>query len=604
MRKLTLMAALAALGITISASAGIEQLPLVEHDGVLCHFYEVQPKETIYSLSNRLGITSQQLIEANPQVADGLKANTILYFPVNEEELQPRTVTHQVKKGETIYGLSKQMGVSVDDLIASNPEIKDGLRAGQTISVTIPSAIPSDKRIATVAKPGQDESHATDAAAGGDGYVVKQGETFYSIAHANGITVSELEQANPMAGVLHPGDVLVIPKPDRAIAVEETYTDETTTIVPEPETATMEATAQESRKLKVALMLPFMLSQEKPDKAATRFTEFYKGFLLAADTLRNEGEGVSIYAYDTAGNNDSVRAILMRPEMKEMMMIIAPDSEQQLATIGEWGRDNSVMVLNTFVVRDTTQNANPVMMQANLPHGRMYDRAIDALAERYPDHRIVVLKRDGGPEDHAEFIKELNLRLGQKGVTPTTLTYSDKLNQQDLAAFASAGPTVFIPISGKQAELNRILPALIQTKSAAASPDDVMLFGYPEWITYRGETFEDMQTMNTIVYSRFYNDAEDPDTKSVEESFTRWYGRAMEQAVPRQGLLGFDTGMMVIRSLRNNHGNFGRQIAPHRGVQNGYDFRRAGDSETSGWVNDVLYFVNFRPGGVIDRTML
>lgn len=599
MQKLTIAAAVAALGITLSAHAGVEDLPVVEHNGRLCHYYEVQPKETIYSLSNRLGITSSQLIEANPEVADGLKAHSTLYFPVSEAELQPRTVIHQVKKGETIYGLSKTLGVSIDTLMAMNPEIRDGLRAGQTITVTLPAAVTSGHHQAV--EPGNRPSSPSAGS-----YVVKQGETFYSIAHAHGITVSELEQANPTSGILHPGDVLVIPAPSTAIAIEEPYTADSVTVpqIPGDTKATQPLAQASPRELKVAVMLPFMLSQEKPDKSAARFTEFFKGFLLAADTLRNEGAGVSIYAYDTAGNNDTVKAILSRPELKGVSLIIAPDNESQLNEIGKWGRDNGAMVLNTFVVRDTTQNSNPVIMQANLPHDLMYDRAIDALVERYPGHRIVVVKRNGGPEDHKEFIDELHLRLAANNTDALTLTYTDKLSAADLATLPASTPVVFIPVSGKQAELNRILPALNEMKAAAASPDDVLLFGYPEWITYRGETLEGMQAMNTTVYSRFYNDADDADTKRIEENYSRWYGRPMEQAVPRQGLLGFDTGMMVIRALRHNHGDFNTSSPVYRGVQNGYNFRHARENVSSGWVNDVLYFINFRPSGMIDRTML
>ena len=43
------------------------------------------------------------------------------------------------------------------------------------------------------------------------GYVVKKKETFYSIAMAHGITVEELEAANPGVTVLREGQILHIP---------------------------------------------------------------------------------------------------------------------------------------------------------------------------------------------------------------------------------------------------------------------------------------------------------------------------------------------------------------------------------------------------------
>ena len=511
MRKpIAILSALMLLGASAFAG-GVEELPLVEHNGVLCHYYVVQPKETVYSLSNKLGITPEQLIAANPSVADGLKAHSMLYFPVNDAERHDRVESHIVQKGETIYGLSKRFGVSTEELIAQNPSLRDsGLKAGQTVTVTIPSAIPQ----------------------GG--------------APAASTVPAAMNTAHEPAVVTTPVTPAPQPQPQHAVATAP----------------------QEQRPLGIAVMLPFMLSQEKPDKAANRYTEFFKGILLAADTLRNEGAPVSIYAFDTAGSMDTVKAILRRPELRRTSLIIAPDNEEQLAEIARWGRDNDVAVLNTFAVRDKLHLTNPAVMQMNVPHEIMYDMAIDGLTERFPGHSIVIVKRAGGPEDHSEFIDELRARLAQKGVSPIDLTFTDKLQASDLKALPAGKAAVFIPVSGKQAELNRIIPALSDLKEAAAMPDDVLLFGYPEWITFRGETLAGMQKLATTVYSRFYNDPESIDTRNVEESFNRWFGTPMEPGQPRQGLMGFDVGMMTIRALRRNGGDFTVHSPHFTGVQN------------------------------------
>lgn len=79
LRKLALITAL----VAISASAqGYKDLPVRTINGTAYHVYEVKPKETVYSLTRQWGITRQQLIEWNPQVADGLRAGELLLFPV------------------------------------------------------------------------------------------------------------------------------------------------------------------------------------------------------------------------------------------------------------------------------------------------------------------------------------------------------------------------------------------------------------------------------------------------------------------------------------------------------------------------------------------
>lgn len=618
-RSLYIISAIA--GCCLTALASVADLPVVEHNGVLCHIYKVQPKETVYSLSNKLGVTAEELVAANPEIKDGLKAHTVLYIPVKESEMRSQTVSHKVEKGETIYGLSKRYGITTEELIAQNPQLRDGgLRNGMTLTVTSPATVTATPAATTV-------SPTTESEDGAGWYTVKDGETFYSIARKHNVTVSQLEAANPMTGVLHAGDRLAIPSPMTEqpavpetaqvsvpqpapgpveiksedvmdiVAVEETPAPETVT-APDP------APARAEKHQAVAVMLPFMLTQKTPDKSAANFTEFFKGFMLAADSLRNEGNPVDIYAFDTAGSTDTVMAILRRPELKNVSMIIAPNNEEQLAALAAWGRDNGVAVMNPFLVRDRSHLTNPAVMQANMPHDMMYDRAIDGLISTYPRHKIVVIARNDGPTDHQEFIDELHLRLDQTGNPPMLLTYTDELKASDLAGLPAGEPCVFIPVSGKQAELKKILPALNELKAAAVSPDDVMLFGYPEWLTYRGQVLEGMQSLNTMIYSRFYNDSESLTSKDVEENFNRWFGTPMQQVQPRQGLFGFDTGMMVIRALRHNKGDFNAYSPIYHGVQNGFDFRRASSDSSAGWVNNVLFFVNFRPGGMIERTVL
>ncbi len=531
---------------------GVTDLPLVEHNGVLCHYYVVQPKETLYSLSNKLGLTSARIIACNPSVADGLKAHSMLYFPVEPSETQPQTIVHEVKKGETFYGLSKQFGVTTDELIAQNPYLRDGgLKAGQTITITKPAAVDIASLPASASTPAP-QQEAT--------------------------TVTETPATTP-----------VVTRPETHIVAEEQ----------------LKPVAVEEKPLGIAVMLPFMLAEEKPDKAAKRHTEFLKGLMLAVDTLRGEGKPVNIYAFDTAASTDTVRSILNRPELQKTTLIIGPDNEEQLRVIGDWGAKNNVMVLNLFAVRDDLYLTNPSVMQANIPHDTMYDKAIDGVTDRFPRHKFVILNRTDGASDRSEFIDELKSYLSQRGIAPVTLNFTEKLKLSDLRSLPQGEPLVFIPVSGKQAELKLIMPALTELKEEAVYPDDVVLFGYPEWTTFRGEVLTNMHKLNTTIFSRYYNIAESSNTKAIEDNFTRWFGTPIEPASPRQGLLGFDTGMMAIRALRHNAGNFDTYSPHFSGVQNGFDFRRANPSDPqSGWVNNVLYLINFRPSGVIDRTML
>lgn len=589
----TLCVTLLSATVLLQASASVEDLPVTTVDGKTYYYYEVQPKETIYSLTHKLGVTKEDIIRHNPSVADGLKAHSTLYFPATSPS---DTRTHQVEKGETIYGIAKKYGITTDRLIELNPSLNDGLKAGQQIKV--PNAAPSAPGLASTTT--------------FKGHIVSEGETFYSIAHNNGITVAQLETANPDVKILKTGQVINIPSADTQIADTTDETNQSSAIVItkntpvkiiEPAIDTAVRDTDNTGEIKVAVALPFMLVQgSKPSKNAQRFTEFYKGFLLAVDSMRNIGSPIKVYTFDTAANTDSVKSILSRPELKSVQLIIAPDDETHLAMFGAFGRENNINIFNPFVVKDESYLTNRAMMQANIPHDRMYHKAIEGLTRRFEGYTPVILNRTDGATDKQEYIEQLKKELSDNGITYNVINFTNKLSAANLKPLQN-GRFVFIPVSGKKAEADRILPALAEFRETFDEKDCVRVFGYPEWITFRGETLTNMSNLNTVIYSRFHIDDEDIQSRDIEARFKKWYGgRGIENAVPKQGLFGFDTGMYLIRALYHNNGDFKDATPSYSGVQS--SFRLTSPGENAGYYNDVLYFINYRPSGMIDKTTL
>ena len=88
--------------------------------------YQVMPGETIETIANKLGITSQKLREING-ISDELvvRAGSSIIVPVtNQEGYQ----TYIVKKGDSIYSIASQYGVDYKTLYSIN-----GLKEGEYI---------------------------------------------------------------------------------------------------------------------------------------------------------------------------------------------------------------------------------------------------------------------------------------------------------------------------------------------------------------------------------------------------------------------------------------------------------------------------------------
>ncbi len=663
-----------AVASSLAAQTQMDSLPIKSINGTAYHYYEVGAKETIYSISRKLNIPQSEIERLNPSVADGLKAGQTLYFPVSGDiEGQ----IHVVKNKETLYGISKQYGVTPEQLCEWNPSAQDGIRPGQRLIVSAPVSVPSESVPAAelvpamkkhvigegetlygiarangttvdailAANPGLDRERYSSGTvillpeAGNDEslvalvdapqpavvdvpkkessepeempvnevpvvqepvtqvpvpenkkevYKVKNKDTFFSIAREYGISVEELEAANPDVISLRKGMELVIPKSGDAA--------EENPVAMQPGFEPVEEVSEVSGSMTIAVTLPFMLSNEEQSRQAQLYTEFYKGFLVAVDSMRNCGTAINILTFDSS-DAGGIASIIANPQLAEANVIIASDNEGQLNALADYGRNHNIDVLNLFVVKDEAYLTNPRLMQGNIPHHDMYRKAINGILKNLGSHTPVILTRNNGEKDKEEYVEMLKVELASRGIDYKEIFFDGTMNGSALDELDINGQYAFIPNSGKQVELNRVLPAIIEFKEKSLNPDPVKVFGYPEWITFRGETLANMHKANTTVYSRFFTDPDDATVKNIEKKYVEWYGAPMANFMPRQGLFGFDAGMFIINWLRSGSEN----PVKWEGVQNGFDFEQI---PAGGNVNSKLYFINYRPSGLIDKKSL
>ena len=108
-------------------------------------FHTIQTGETLYRLSVKYNITTQALCEANPGLSsENFRSGQVIIIPVqsvsNSEKEVPQTTVkeqttvkmndwkdmHKVERKETIFSISREYGITEEELIAANPELKKG----------------------------------------------------------------------------------------------------------------------------------------------------------------------------------------------------------------------------------------------------------------------------------------------------------------------------------------------------------------------------------------------------------------------------------------------------------------------------------------------
>ncbi|MBI3960075.1 MAG: LysM peptidoglycan-binding domain-containing protein [Chloroflexi bacterium] len=173
--------------------------------------YTVQPNDTVSTVAEKFGITSQQLRELNLLATDSLQVGQVLRVPntpgVTSEGLPtptPAPFLYTVKEGDTLFSIALQFEISPNEIVAANTLADpNNVFVGQEL--LIPGYQPAGSTSA-----GGGTSTSPDAPAI---HVVQAGEVLSVIAEKYGITLDELVAANRITNpnLVSPGTELVIP---------------------------------------------------------------------------------------------------------------------------------------------------------------------------------------------------------------------------------------------------------------------------------------------------------------------------------------------------------------------------------------------------------
>lgn len=177
--------------------------------------YKVQKGETLSSISKKYNITEEELKASNNLKSNTLRLGQNLQIaqvatpasavPSNKVELEAKSVSYKVKKGETLSSISKKYHITEDELKAMNNLKSSTIRFGQELKVNQPLEVAS-------ANNGSKNTKADPVVAT---YKVKKGETLSDIAEKNNVSVSDIKSLNNLhSSSIIPGQQLQLVSKD------------------------------------------------------------------------------------------------------------------------------------------------------------------------------------------------------------------------------------------------------------------------------------------------------------------------------------------------------------------------------------------------------
>lgn len=505
-------------------------------DGRKFYVHKVQPKETVYGISKRYGVSQDTIFYYNQSAISGIKIDQILKFPVPEKEItnnngeieiakkQIVLKDHFVQEGETLYGISRKYGITVDEIITQNPQVKNGLKAGEIIHIPVT----------------QSEKEQT--------------------------TKEEIQKT-------------VLTQPNNEITQNK---QEFATIKKSNECKDFQT---EKKKFRIAFMLPFSSGGKTNTKIAT---EFFGGARVALDSLKSQGLKLEIFVYDTRSKNDSdqVESILSKSEIKTMDMIIGPLYSANIAPVVEFASRHQIPVVSPFSRSDQLVINRPYLIKITPDEKSVASRTVKYLTTFYPDANYVLVD-PGNKKDslmHLYYYQSLKKLAGKD----TSRFHFTRLKTGGvLGALRKDVKNVIIFPCSREITVKDYLTKI----NKSSEKIDISLVGTDDWLEFNNIEADYYENMNlhipTVNFANYLD--------SANISFIKKYQLSMKADPSLYAFKGFYVSYQMISMLAK----YGEKTCAclHEKTEPTlypvhYYFQK--DQEQHGWENQSIQMLIFR----------
>lgn len=420
-------------------------------------------------------------------------------------------------------------------------------------------------------------------------YQVKKKDTLYGIAKKYNISVDALIEANPEMKVdgfeLKKGSYVCIPYAASGTSGQTSATPVRTLI----QTASRQFSG---KTVRVGVMLPL----HDVDGDGRRMTEFYRGMLMACDSLRAEGMNIDIHAWNVNIDAD-ITNFIKQPGAAKCDIIFGPLYSKQVHALAEFCKARDIQMVIPFSITGDDVSMYKQIFQVYQTNDRQTNNSIETFLKLFPKCHPVFIDCNDKTSTKGNFTFGLRTRLESHniGYGITNIGSSDDVFAKQ---FSQNSQNIVILNTGRSPELTLALNKLAILK--ANNPTlKIKLFGYTEWMMYLGIDEAKFHEFDTYIPSTFYYNPASPRTQSLTRSYRQWFKTDMQNALPRFALTGYDYAQFFLRGFAK-YGKAFRGVRNQnswKAVQAPLRFKQVG---AAGMQNDFFQLVHFMPNGNVE----
>jgi len=418
---------------------------------------------------------------------------------------------------------------------------------------------------------------------------VKRKETIFSIARKYNLAVQDIIKHNPVMNTpgfeLKKGDVVRIPLAKKSEKDEANANGQA-------EEKKVDDNKKETKDFsKLPIRLGVMLPLHNKSGEGLRMLEYYRGVLMACDSVKKLGISVDVHAWNTPEDCD-ITQVLKEKNASKCDMIIGPFYTKQVGALSNFVNKHDIRLVIPFSIYAPQLSSNSNMFQIWQPNMEFNEMTITRFLSHFKDYHPIFVDCNDTTSRKGIFTFGLRRHLEQRGIeyAVTNVTSSEEYFSK---AFSRTKPNIIIPNTGRLQELGVVFSKVNGLK--INEPDlNISMFGYTEWLTYTRVHLENFYKFNTFIPSPFFYNPLSAPTQRLEQKY-RWnFHTDMHNNQPRLAITGFDQAYFFLRGLYKYGKSFNGAagMLGYTPVQTPLQFERYGNG---GFRNRTILFVHYLP---------
>ena len=300
---------------------------------------------------------------------------------------QKKYISYAVKKGETLKGIAKRLGIKTKDLLSLNPDI--GRKPVPETLIIIPNN--EYQQIEEAPNPVENNNSipVSDEVPVAEELMndfvlhkVEKGDTFYNLTRAYNVSKAQLNQLNPSIDSLGLQlDMLLKIKPVADEDLLVLYRD----------------TIQENTVVNLAMLLPFRAIEYdtidakdifKTKKLVNITTDIYLGASLAIDSLKSLGVAIELSVFDTGRKDTKLDSILAVTDFDNIDAIIGPLYSEEVPKVAN--RTGVPVVFPVYSKKQKSFSSSKII-KTSADRAIHQEALIDYVLTNYANENILII---------------------------------------------------------------------------------------------------------------------------------------------------------------------------------------------------------------------